>query len=120
MRRESLLLLCMLVLAPAAARADMLLYVKNGSEQAIAVEAFSQDRDQVWPGDDQVWLFEPGEKKTVPLTCTGGERICYGAWVKGNDRISWGVGPEGDKDCQGCCLICLSHGVQEIDLPPPQ
>jgi hypothetical protein len=120
MRRESPLLLFLLLAfaRPGAACADMLFYVKNGSGSAVAVEVFSQDRDQVWPGGDQVWLFEPGQKKTVPISCSGGEHICYGAWVNGNDRIWWGVGPDGDRDCKGCCLICLSHGMQEIPLPP--
>jgi hypothetical protein len=105
-------------LLPVAAWADMQIYIRNGSESAIAVEFFSQDRKQVWPGGDQVWLFEAGQKKTVPVDCTAGERICYGAWVNGNDRMSWGVGPDGDKDCQSCCLICLTSGIDTIDLPP--
>ena len=120
MRRESLLLAILALAWPAVALADMLFYVKNGSGSAVAVEVFSQDRDQAWPGGDQVWLFEPGQNKTVPISCTGGERICYGAWVNGDDRTSWGVGPDGDKDCKGCCLICLSHGIQEIELPPAE
>jgi len=120
MRRESLLLALLAIAWPAVASADMLFYVKNGTRNALAVEVFSQDRDHAWPGGDQVWLFEPGQKKTVPISCTSGERVCYGAWVNGNDRISWGVGPDGDKDCKGCCLVCLGHGLQEIELPPAE
>jgi len=116
MRRESLLAALLLATSPAAA--EMLLYVRNGNQSAVAVQAFSQDNDQTWPGGDEVWLFEPGQKKTVPLSCTPGERICYGAWVNGNDAISWGVGPDGDKDCKSCCLICLTSGIETIDLPP--
>jgi hypothetical protein len=120
MRRESrlLVLLAGLFLLPAAASADMLFYIRNGSENALAVEFFSQDRKEVWPGGDQVWLFEAGQKKTVPVACTPGEHICYGAWVNGNDKMSWGVGPDGAFDCKSCCLICLSTGIDTIDLPP--
>ena len=30
----------------------------------------------------------------MPISCEAGERICYGAWVNGNDGISFGVGPD--------------------------
>ena len=120
MRRESRLLVVLagLVLSPAAARADMQIYVRNGSGSAIAVEVFSQDRREVWPGGDQVWLFEAGQKKTVPVACEAGEHICYGAWVNGNDKMSWGVGPDGAYDCKGCCLVCADSGIETIDVPP--
>jgi hypothetical protein len=98
----------------------MLFYIRNGSGSEIAVEVFSQDRKEVWPGGDQVWLFEAGQKKTVPVACTGGEQICYGAWVNGNDKMSWGVGADGAFDCKSCCLICLTTGIETIDLPPAE
>jgi hypothetical protein len=116
--KSHLVVIAGLVLLPAAARAEMLFYFRNGTGSAVAVEVFSQDRQEVWPGGGQVWLFETGQKKTVPIACTPGEHICYGAWVNGNEKMSWGVGPDGAYACKNCCLICLTRGIETIDLPP--
>jgi len=110
-----LLLLASLVAAPAAA-ADMAFYMKNNVGRAVAVELRSQSRAHAWPGDDKVYLLEVGEKKSVPVTCEPGERICFGAWQVGNDRVYWGVGPDNARRCDDCCTICTSKSTYEIDL----
>ena len=30
--------------------------------------------------------------KSVPVACNAGEKICYGAWVAGDDRVTWASG----------------------------
>ena len=80
--------------------------------------ARSRDRDQVWPGGDQVYLLEKGEAKSVPVSCNAGENICYGAWVAGDDRIAWGVGPDNDHPCNDCCYICAEKTTAEIRIGP--
>ncbi|TPI26635.1 hypothetical protein FJW08_27145 [Mesorhizobium sp. B3-2-1] len=84
----------------------------------LAVELFSRDRETVWPGSDKVFLVDPGSQKSVPISCNQGERICYGAWVDGNDKISAGVGPDNDQPCDTCCFICVEHLTETIDLVP--
>ncbi|TGQ74474.1 MAG: hypothetical protein E5V49_15540 [Mesorhizobium sp.] len=105
-----------LVCAGSAQAADMAFFIKNLRPQSVAVELFSHDRETVWPGNDKVFLIGPGEKKSVPISCNSGERICYGAWVDGNDQISAGVGPDNDQPCDTCCFICVEHTTETIDL----
>jgi len=105
-----------LLLAGPAHAADMAFFVKNLRSQGVAVELFSRDRDTVWPGGDKVFLVEPGTRKSIPITCNAGERICYGAWVNGNDAISAGVGPDNDRKCDDCCFTCVEKSTETIDL----
>lgn len=52
----------------------------NQHSRAVAVEL--SGRQTVWPGNDQVFLLERGEKKSVP--CEAGQTICWAAWVNGD------------------------------------
>ena len=110
-----LTLAALLVATPAAA-ADMAFFVKNLRAQGVAVELFSRDSDKVWPGGNKVFFIRPKAQKSVPISCTPGERICWGAWVDGNDQISAGVGPDNDQPCDNCCFICTEHSTETIDL----
>jgi hypothetical protein len=117
--RAACLLAAMAVLAPAVAKADeMAFFMKNQYRRAVVVELRSRDRDQVWPGGDQVYLLEKGEAKSVPISCEAGEQICYGAWVSGDDRISWGVGPDNDHPCDNCCYTCAAKTTAQIRVGP--
>ncbi|UVK55864.1 hypothetical protein DBIPINDM_002428 [Mesorhizobium sp. AR02] len=110
--------LAALVCTNSAQAADMAFFVKNLRKEAVAVELFSRDRETVWPGNDKVFMIDPNSQKSVPLSCNQGERICYGAWVDGNDQISAGVGPDNDQPCDNCCFICVEHTTETIDLVP--
>ena len=96
----------------------MAFFIKNQASRAVAVELRSRDRDQVWPGGDQVYLLEKSEAKSVPISCEAGEQICYGAWVVGDDRRSWGVGPDNDHPCDDCCYICAEKTTAQIRVGP--
>ncbi|MET2829909.1 hypothetical protein ABVQ20_23320 [Mesorhizobium shangrilense] len=108
--------LAALVLTTTAHAADMAFFVKNKRTEAVAVELFSHDRETVWPGNDKVFLIDPSSRKSIPISCNAGERICYGAWVNGNDSISAGVGPDNDQPCDTCCFTCVEHSTETIDL----
>ena len=110
--------LAALVFTTSAEATEMAFFVKNLRKEAVAVELFSRDRETVWPGNDKVFLIDPGSQKSVPLSCNQGEHICYGAWVDGNDSISAGVGPDNDQPCDTCCFICVEHSTETIDLVP--
>lgn len=117
--RLLLLLLFLLLLPTSASWADeqeMAFLMKNAHPRAIVVELFSKTRDHRWPGGDQVYFLEPGERKSVPIFCEGGEQICYAAWVNGNDGISWGVGPDNNKICEDCCTLCASKATTEFTI----
>ena len=108
-----------LLLAAAPAQADdMAFYMKNAHPRAVVVELHSQTRDHRWPGGDQVYLLEKGEKKSVPIACEAGETICYGAWLNGDDSVSFGVGPDNSRRCEDCCSICVAKATETIELKP--
>jgi hypothetical protein len=112
------LALLILLLATPTHAAEMAFFMKNQHSRAVAVELHSQSRAVRWPGGDQVYLLEKGERKSVPVICEPGETICYGAWIAGDDSVSWGVGPDNDRRCKDCCSICAGKTTARIDLMP--
>ena len=104
------------VLAGQASAAEMAFYIRNDVGRAVVVELHSTTRDQVWPGYDEVYLIDKGEKKSVPVTCEAGELICYGAWLNGDAGTHWGVGPENDQHCTDCCYVCKEKTTATIVL----
>lgn len=109
------LLILAFLLAPVVARADVMsFYLKNMSDRPVAVELFSHQRHKVWPGDGKVYYLAPHEKKSAPVDCAAGERICFGAWVYQDDRTRWGVGPDDDRNCDDCCRLCAAHSIETI------
>ncbi len=101
------LALLILLLATPTHAAEMAFFMKNQHSRAVR-----------WPGGDQVYLLEKGERKSVPVICEPGETICYGAWIAGDDSVSWGVGPDNDRRCKDCCSICAGKTTARIDLMP--
>ena len=93
----------------------MTFYMKNDTPRAMVLELHGDS--QVWPGEGRVYLLEPGERKSQLIDCREGENICYGAWVNGDDRISYGVGPDGDRACRSCCFVCVAKTTTTIDMP---
>ena len=117
--RAALALLAFLFIgiAPAFA-ADVSFVMNNHHPNAVEVELYSQDRDYVWPGDDEVYLLDDGETKTMSLACEDGESICYGAWLSGDVNTFWGVGPGGTQTCDNCCYTCRGGNTEQINLVP--
>lgn len=108
------LALALLLAASPAAAADMTFFMKNDFSRGVAIELFGQDTGTRWPGGDQVFFLDKGERKSVPIECRAGENICYGAWVNGNDRVFWGVGPDNNRACDTCCVICVEKATETI------
>ncbi len=103
------------IAAPAFAE-DVTFVMRNHHEYAVEVELYSQDRDHVWPGGNQVYYLDDGETQQMPLSCEAGETICYGAWVSGDQGTYWGVGPNDQDGCEGCCYVCEGGMTEEINL----
>ncbi len=97
---------------------DVTFVMKNSHPNALEVELYSQDRDHVWPGGNQVYYLDDGETKTMPLSCEEGETICYGAWISGDKGTYWGTGPDNQQDCDNCCYTCEGGETEEIELVP--
>lgn len=103
--------------APQIAHADgMAFFIDNRHPGDVAVELYG--RQSVWPGNDQVYLIERGMKKSLPITCEAGETICWAAWVNGDARIYWGVGPDSVRTCYDCCFICANKTTATVEVGP--
>ena len=98
-----------------AQAADMTFLIANKVGKPIAIELYGRD-GRSWPGDDQVYMLPEEERKSIPIECEAGERICYGAWMVGNDAVRWGAGPENDQNCETCCALCVATSHVEIDI----
>ncbi|RKE86572.1 hypothetical protein DFO46_3386 [Rhizobium sp. AG855] len=107
--------LVLAAVAPAFA-ADVTFVMRNDHPNAVEVELYSQDRDYVWPGNNQVFYLNDGETKQIPLSCEEGEKICYGAWIEGDKQSYWGVGPENAATCDDCCYTCEGGQTEQINL----
>ena len=117
--RAALALLSVLFIgiAPAFA-ADVTFVMNNHHPNAVEVELYSQDREYVWPGNNEVYLLDDGETKTMSLACEEGESICYGAWIQGDQNTYWGVGPDNSQKCDNCCYVCTGGQTEQINLVP--
>lgn len=96
--------------------ADITITMQNDHPNAVEVEMYSQDRDHVWPGNNQVYYFDDGETKQIPLACEEGETICYGAWIAGDKGTYWGTGPDNQQECSNCCYTCEGGETETIHL----
>ncbi|MGB6118561.1 MAG: hypothetical protein WBF87_10095 [Mesorhizobium sp.] len=112
----ALLMLPLLAPAPAWSADGMTMYMRNQRDRDIVVEFRGRQSGTVWPGRGQVYALEPKQRKSVTIGCADGEQVCYGAWVNGNDRISFGVGPDDDKVCEDCCRICVGGSTERVDI----
>lgn len=99
-----------------AAAADITIMMQNDHPNAVEVELYSQDRDHVWPGNNQVYYLDDGETKQIPLACEEGENICYGAWIAGDQGTYWGTGPDNKESCSDCCYTCEGGETETIRL----
>ncbi|SJM28182.1 conserved exported hypothetical protein [Mesorhizobium delmotii] len=117
-RRIAVTLCLVTLFAPAARAGDVTFEIRNSHPNAMRVELYTQDRDYVWPGNNQDYYLNDGETKSIPLSCDDGESICYGAWVDGDEGTYWGVGPGNTEKCDDCCYTCSGGEIEEIDLVP--
>lgn len=112
-------LLCLPILVAGTARAEtgqMSVFMKNGIGVPAAVEVQAMTRAVRWPGDGQVWMIEPKTAKSAVITCEEGERLCWAAWVVGDDRQSFGIGADGSVDCRDCCFLCVKSTTVDVLL----
>jgi hypothetical protein len=110
------MMLAGLLSVQSALAAEVTFMMRNNHPNAVEIELYSQDRNHVWPGDGQIYLLDDGETKQMPLSCNEGEKICYGAWIKGDQETYWGVGPNNAQACSDCCYTCTGGATETIDL----
>lgn len=93
--------------------------IKSSDPNVVHLQFFSDSRNAVWPGAQEVYVLDDYEVQSFPLSCQSGEEICYGAWVQNRSNEYWGVGSENAEGCENCCFICRDNAQSEIiDLNP--
>lgn len=96
------------------AAADSLRWtIRSDYPHIVSLEFYSQDYNRAWPGDGEVYILDDYDNKVFNLNCSTGEKICYGAWVRGNSDKYWGVGLDNSQSCSDCCYTC---GYGDTDL----
>jgi hypothetical protein len=102
---------------PAPAEHDTFTFkVKSVDRYVVDVRFFSQNRRVAWPSFDRAYRMDDWREHEFALNCREGEKICYGAWERGNPRTYWGQGPNGNAHCTECCYICSPSHTQLIVL----
>lgn len=102
----------------APATADSLYWeVRSEHPNIVSLEFYSEDYDRAWPGGGEVYVLDDYDTHSYNLECSTGEKICMGAWVRGDSSSYWGVGRDARNSCESCCFICGrgDTGVQVLN-----
>lgn len=105
------------VLAAASASAESLTFkVRSYHQNQVDIAFYSQNRNYSWPGGTKVWVIKDFKVHDYKLDCANGEKICYGAWVRGSSNLYWGTGQGGKQRCTSCCFVCNGGTTPVMNL----
>lgn len=117
LRKYLLIALAPALLAPTLAFAENLTFkVRSYHKNQVDIAFYSQNRNVSWPGGNKVWVIKDYEVHSYALNCVQGEKICYGAWVRGSSSTYWGGGEGGKQACKSCCYTCSGGETPIINL----
>ena len=107
MRKYVLIALAATLLTPTFTFAESLTFrIRSYHPKQVNIAFYSQNRNHSWPGGGQVYVLDDYEVHDYSLGCIQGEKVCYGAWVRGSNATYWGSGQGGKEGCQSCCFVC--------------
>ncbi len=89
-----------------ATAAELTWHFQSDYPYSVDVELYSQSRNHVWPGNNRVWTLDDYDTHGISISCQYNEKICYGAWSRGDPDTYWGAGPDGQYACEDCCARC--------------
>lgn len=103
----ALVLVAAQIFAVGAAMAEPMVWkFRSYHANIVDVQLYASARNNVWPGNGQVWSLKDSNAHNVTINCVRGEKVCYGAWVRGTESSYWGGGRGNRKNCTSCCYIC--------------
>jgi hypothetical protein len=87
--------------------------MNNNTGHYIQYE-FTDDNDHSlgWPGSNNAYELPPHGSERRELNCYQGQKMCYGAWVRGDDGQFWGAGNNNSQSCTNCCFHCVGDTVR--------
>lgn len=92
--------------------------ITSNHPNIVDVEFYSQNRRHAWPGGNDVYSIKDYRTHSYVLNCQPGEKICFGAGVRGNYSKYWGVGIGNTQGCSSCCYTCNGTTTRNIVLEP--
>ncbi len=120
-RLLALLVACLALPSLAEAQSTSMTWkFRSFHKNIVNVELYSYNRKHVWPGGGEVYSLRDFASHNVNISCVPGERICFGAWVRGTESSSWGVGRNRKSGCKTCCYTCgntKDTGVINLNAP---
>ncbi len=100
----------------AQAQSEMTWRFQNDFKYKAQLRLFSADRrGLVWPSSDRAYVLDDRLTHAIRISCLGGEKICYGAWVP-DSRLHWGGGKDNTQHCEDCCFRCQGQSTPIILL----
>ena len=110
MKKSGLIALVLIlgqVFAAGAAMAETMSWkFRSQHPNIVDVQLYAPARNLVWPANGQVWSLKDYASHNVAINCTRGDKICYGAWVRGSESSYWGAGRLNKHSCTSCCYTC--------------
>lgn len=79
--------------------------------RGLHVRLFDKTNNLLWPNQSQVYVAQTGGSVDVTISCRTGARICYGAETNPSSTSYWGVGIDGTRGCDNCCVTCSATTV---------
>ena len=121
MKRMVLLALGLIVAQALAALAPaygetMIWKFRSYHPNIVDVQLYASVRNNVWPGNGRVWSLDDSEVHSMRINCVAGEKVCYGAWVRGTESGYWGGGRNNRQRCSNCCYVCDNMETPVINL----
>jgi len=94
--------------APPSVNAAMTWTITDGCSdgRGLLVKFYDRTSGGVWPTSSTAYVANPGGSVVRTLSCTRGNRICYGATTDPSTTRYWGIGLEGNRGCDACCNTC--------------
>lgn len=100
--------------APAAQAGTILWQIQKFHPGQVDLAFYSQNRRHEWPGGGNVYYLQDYSVRKIKISCIDGERVCYGAWVRGNSNRYWGSGYKSQNRCSTCCYTCQGNIVTTV------
>lgn len=75
------------------------------------IKLYDRDSAAIWPDSSSSWTLKPGESGFKTISCSEGNKICFGAANNSDDSLGyWGIGIGHFLGCTDCCRSCGSSG----------
>lgn len=97
---------------------QIMFVVRSEHPKVVDIAFYSDNRRHAWPGHERVYTIRDFKTHHYVLNCGPGEKICYGAGIRGSYRNYWGTGIGNKHRCSNCCYTCNGSETRTIVLNP--